>query len=165
MLAVTGFFIENSPAINIKITGNVASEIVEVQAIIDTGFTGFVSMPVTMALPLGLKPSSTALITLADGGSQPKLVAEGTATIEDASKTGLIILEESSSEVLIGMDFLRTFRIMLIVAQETVLLVDQDQLTVTVQKISQSVRDRLSRAGNIHPPTIIDPNSDAPIKD
>ena len=145
MFVVSGFFVNDSPAVNIKISGNSPDAALEVAAIIDTGFTGFISMPLISALPLGLIPKTTTVVILADGTSQTKVLAEGSASIKDSTQTGFIILEESSNEVLLGMDFLRTFLLMLVVTQEAVLLVDQSELKKFSQRVVRAVADNIGR--------------------
>lgn len=136
MLVVSGFFDSASPAVKIKIAGIDPASAVEFTAIIDTGFTGFISMPLLSAFPLGLTLRTTTEIVLADGSVQPKLLAEGSASIGDRTERGLIILEDSSSEILIGMDFLRTFRLMLSITMDAVLLIDEGQLAKLRERTS-----------------------------
>lgn len=141
MLVVNGFFDNASPAIKVKIAG-VESTAVEFTAIIDTGFTGFISMPLLSAFPLGLTLRTTTEVVLADGSVQPKLLAEGAATIgnpnkDERTEKGLIILEDASNEVLVGMDFLRKFRLMLSITQQNVILLDESELERMIKKASE----------------------------
>jgi predicted aspartyl protease len=99
---------------------------VEFDAILDTGFTGFICMPLLKALPLGLVLYGTTSVELADGSQSMKLTAKGTATCYGDSKVGVIILEPSANDILIGMDFLRIFQKALFVTQRTILLVNEE---------------------------------------
>jgi len=81
----------------------------EFEGIIDTGFTGFVSMPIVKAFPLGLLLAGTASITLADGKSAPQLTATGQVQIGGQSEIGVVILQGASADILLGMDFLAKF--------------------------------------------------------
>ncbi len=103
-------FLDNtgSPSLKLSIGGPFPTLSQEFDAVIDTGFTGFISMPLIRAFPLGLILFGTTTVTLADGQRSFKLTALGTATIEGESKNGVIILEPASNDILIGMDFLRT---------------------------------------------------------
>lgn len=113
-----------SPALTITIKGPFG-EGVEFDAILDTGFTGFISMPLLRALPLGLILYGTTSVELADGSKDMKLTARGMASVEGEEEVGVVILEPSSNDVLIGMAFLRLFQKALFVTQDTVWLVDE----------------------------------------
>jgi predicted aspartyl protease len=122
-----GFFDRSgSPALKIKIRGPFAQP-VEFDAIIDTGFTGFISMPLLRALPLGLMLYGTVSVELADGSKSTKLTARGLAEVESDSEVGVIVLEPAASDILIGMAFLRIFKKGLFVTQNLVFLVDQSR--------------------------------------
>lgn len=123
----TGFFNNSgSPALKIRISGPFGKG-VEFDATLDTGFTGFISMPLIRALPLGLVLYGTTSVELADGSKSTKLTAKGMATIEGEKKVGVVILEPSSNELLLGMAFLRLFQRAVFVTQNTVLLVDESR--------------------------------------
>ena len=122
----TGFFSKTgSPALKINLRGPFGQP-VEFEGILDTGFTGFVSVPLLSALPLGLILYGTASVELADGSKQIRLTAQGLAVIEGESKVGVVVLEPSSNEVLIGMAFLRLFKRAVLMSSTTVFLVDED---------------------------------------
>src|SRR5215831_9864441 len=93
-------FLDNtgSPALRISISGPLSAG-QEFDAIIDTGFTGFVSMPLLSAFPLGLLLYGTVAITLADGSTAPKLTARGMVKVGNEGKVGIVILEPSSGGV------------------------------------------------------------------
>ena len=52
------------------------------EAMIDTGFTGFLMMPIMAAFPLGLTLMGTSNYTLADNSTSAKLLAIGTVTVD-----------------------------------------------------------------------------------
>jgi hypothetical protein len=56
-----------------------------------------------------------------------KLTAKGMARVGEEDEVGVVILEPSSNDVLIGMAFLRLFEKALFVTQDTVLLVDESR--------------------------------------
>jgi hypothetical protein len=67
-------------------------------------------MPLLQAFPIGLVLVGTTQVVLADGSTAPKLTAMGALEIGGDRRAGVILLEPSSSDVLVGMEFLRTFR-------------------------------------------------------
>lgn len=112
----TGFFSSSgSPALRVSAYGVVPQAAQEFDAIVDTGFTGFISMPLVRAFPLALVLSGITSVVLADGSVSPMLIAIGVARVAGETQSGLILLDATSSEVLLGMDFLRRFRKALLV--------------------------------------------------
>lgn len=127
MLIARGFYQEDCPALTIKIAGTDGTNSEEFVGIIDTGFNGFISMPALSALPLGMKVTAATRIHLADGSLQPRPLVEGLASIEGETRLGLILLEDSATEVLLGMAFLRAFGLCLIMAKAAVLLINEEE--------------------------------------
>ena len=126
---MAGFFAKNgSPAIKIRISGPVGDG-QEFEAVIDTGFTGFLSIPLVKAFPLGLPLYGTTAITFADGSSQVRLTGGAWISLGGESDIGIAILEWESTDILIGMEFLRLFKRALFVSKLAVVLVDEDYLT------------------------------------
>jgi predicted aspartyl protease len=117
----TGYFDSSgSPKLRIRIGGVVTGTERIFDAIIDTGFTGFVSMPLVDAFPLGLILMGTTNIVLADHTTQTRLTAWGTAALESGeSAVGVVILEWQQGDVLLGMEFLRTLDKGLLLAPHT----------------------------------------------
>lgn len=66
-------------------------------------------MPLIQAFPLGLVLAGTVGLTLADGSTVFRLTASGIASIEGEDQFGIIVLEPSSNEILLGMGFLKKF--------------------------------------------------------
>jgi len=113
------------PFLRIAVSG--PKERAEYDAVLDTGFTGFLSLPSKQAERLGLVPRATILLRYADGAAGYKLTASVTVTVKGESQTGIVILEPNSSELLLGVSFLRLFNRALIVSRLAVALVDEDQ--------------------------------------
>ncbi len=136
---------DGHPRIRVRITGTVPGVSVDLDALIDTGFTGFLMLPVAQALSLGLVLIGTGDYTLADGSAVTNFLVKGTLTIgpdlyfasagnpDEApespkrgseSAEGVIVL--SGDEALIGMDFLRTLNKALLIHSTSVTLTDED---------------------------------------
>lgn len=98
-------------------------------ALVDTGISGFLLLPILEAFPVGLILRGTMPIILADGSQQTKLVGLGQVTFDGKSELGLIIMEWENTQVLVGMEFLRKFGKQLIVdaAANTVEIIDGQQ--------------------------------------
>ena len=78
-------------------------------AMVDTGFSGSLLIPILDAFPIGLLLRGTTRITLADGSTQTKLTCLGLVHFDGRSEAGIIIVEWENTDVLVGMEFLRSF--------------------------------------------------------
>ena len=97
--------------------------------IIDTGYTGFLQLPEIAGLLLQLPPGPTVMTTFADNRSTPLKTVFGTVILQRRSRVGLILLSPTSPSILLGMDFLRTFGLVLVVSPTYgVALVDEAQV-------------------------------------
>ena len=121
--------------IRIRISGTFPEVFLDIDALIDTGFTGFLMLPVVHALPLGLVLIGTVESMLADGSKISSYLAQGTVTLgpalylasigatdfaisqmidvfsrsmKDESVEGAITLD--GDDVLIGMELLRSLK-------------------------------------------------------
>lgn len=103
-----------SPTIEIAVSGPFTGP-TKFTAMMDTGFSGFLLLPLLEAFPIGLILKGTMAITLADGSNQVKLTCLGNIHFEGKTEIGLIIIEWQSTEILVGMDFLRKFSLKLVV--------------------------------------------------
>ena len=123
----TGFLDSTgSPRLKITIGGVFTNPPQEFDVIIDTGFSGFLSMPLIQAFPLGLPLIGSTEVILADGSRAAKLTALGTATIQTESKVGVVILEANSSDILLGMEFFRSFGKVLMLHPHTPFVILED---------------------------------------
>ena len=101
---------------------------IEFEAIIDTGFTGFIQLPLANALQLSLPLEGTNIVTLADGSSSAMLTAVCFATLKGRTEEGVVLLAMNASPILVGMDFLRRFERALVVSKKVgVRLIDEDK--------------------------------------
>lgn len=121
-----GFFNKQKcPTLRVSVSGPRGAS--EYDAVLDTGFTGFLSIPLEQAKLLGLEPHATTRLRYADGIALTKPLAKGIIRVRQEERTGLIILEPESDELLLGMSFLRLFNRALIVSRLAVALVDEEE--------------------------------------
>jgi predicted aspartyl protease len=113
------------PHVKVRIWGLSEQFAQEFEAMIDTGFTGFLSIPITAAFPLALTLFGTTNYELADGSISPKLLGYGTVELEGEQAEGSIVLESKSNGLLLGMEFLRKLNKALIVSKNGVVLADE----------------------------------------
>src|SRR5580698_8430251 len=110
MPAQIGYFTSSGrPAIKLWIYGAYIAARQEFEATIDTGFSGFISMPFVRAFPLGLPLIGTTSVVLADGKTHDKFIAMSSASLtgelSEQWEVGTVILEPSSTDILVGMEF------------------------------------------------------------
>lgn len=98
-------------------------------ALVDTGFSDFLSLPLIQATQLGLKPHTTTRYLLADGRpTNPIPVALGYACIEgDNLVSGLISISELGSPI-VGVNFLQVCRKGLMILSNTVVFLPEDEI-------------------------------------
>jgi predicted aspartyl protease len=137
---IAGAFDEaGSPTIKIRVGGDLGSR--DYAATIDTGFTGFVALPLVEMIPLGLATQpGAASVMLGDGTIVENLVAQGSVILGSHSAVGAILLDETSADVLIGMAFLRAFAVTLIVTEKIVALCDAAERLEAVVEFIRSAR-------------------------
>lgn len=106
------------PVVDIEIIGAYGQPY-KFTCVIDTGFTGFLSIPLLQAFPVGLVLQGTMPIAFGNGTVENKLICLGFAKVDGAEQTGLIVIENESKQVLLGMDFLKKFGFKLLVCPTT----------------------------------------------
>ena len=124
--AIRFFDKSGTPAVKIGISGVIQQQPAGFDALIDTGFSAFVSLPLVAAFPLGLVLFGETRVVLADGSTAYRFTAQGTVWLGAERQSGVIILETGSTEVLLGMDFLRIFRKRLIVSHNQGVVLEDD---------------------------------------
>jgi hypothetical protein len=98
-------------------------------------------MPLLKAFPLGLLLNATTTVTFGDGSTATKLTALEKVTIEGVWTIGVVLLEEGSTDVLIGMDFLKRFGVSLMVHPSTptiIALVEEAAVTKAFEEAAKS---------------------------
>jgi predicted aspartyl protease len=121
-----------SPCIRIKISGAFTANTQEFEVTVDTGFTGFISMPIMTALPLGLPLYGTTSVQFGDGKTSTRFTALGAAQLGDESEAGVVILEPSTSTILVGMEFLNAFKKTVFLHRGVLVLLDQNEMDKTL---------------------------------
>src|SRR5262245_3729704 len=101
---------------------------VELTGIIDTGFTGFIQLPLQNAFSLGLPLESTVTVQYADGSKSVCLTVLAKVTFQDQVEIGVVVLAPNASDILIGMDFLRRFNLGLFVSKKKIVVIPEDVL-------------------------------------
>lgn len=143
----TGSFNKSgSPTLKITLAGALPGSGIEFDAIVDTGFTGFIQMPAVKAFPLGLILAGTTDVILAGGTTAPRLMAFGTAKVGTEAQAGLILLSSGGvSDVLAGMEFIKAFGKVLLVhpTQQLTALVDEtdiDEFFKAIKEVIEHVK-------------------------
>jgi len=149
---LTGYFnSEGHPALRVSVHGIHPELKQEFEVMIDTGFTGFLLMPIMSAFPLGLTLLGTGNYTLADNSSSAKLLALGSVLVEDEEPVhGVIVLEPNDCTVLLGMDFLRRAKRCLSVSIKGIALTDED---LVEQILKSAVQHATSKNAKPSPAT------------
>src|SRR5579872_7183683 len=95
------------PRLKIHVSGSNPGTSLEVDALIDTGFTGFLMLPVAQAIPLGMTLLGTGDYTIANGATVTNFLAKGTITLKATQlPPGAVapppgVLEEETTEGII----------------------------------------------------------------
>jgi len=97
-----------------------------VDALVDTGFTGFVQLPERRAQELGLAPQAVSEAQYADGRTGTIPLAWAKVTLGPEVREGFAHIQSGSDEVIVGVELLRVFQkiFVLSITESLVLLVD-----------------------------------------
>jgi clan AA aspartic protease len=138
MALILGTFDRSGSAIvNIRVAG--AKRAREYAAVIDTGFNAFIAMPIAAMIDLGLRSEGAVKVTLGDGSTIDNFVARAAVTFGSQTKTCDILIDENSTEMLIGLSLLRGFKLGLVVTDTIVLLFDEQETLGTVATFASSL--------------------------
>jgi hypothetical protein len=109
-------------------------------------------MPLIRAFPLGLPLAGTTSVVLADGKTHDKFIAMSSASLDGTAwKPGVVILEPSSTDILVGMEFIRTFKKTLFVYanKQIATLIDDTDVDAFLEAALKAARDKeSSKAGD-----------------
>ncbi len=106
---MNGFLSDNGhPMIRFDLSGFSTEIKQEFEGMIDTGFSGFLYMPILKALPVGLVLASTANYTIADGSQHTTLLCYGQICLDDDTcVTGMVSVANTDADILVGVEFLK----------------------------------------------------------
>jgi len=132
---IAGIDQDNQIRIEITIHGLYKSQ--NYGAILDSGFTAGLSIPLVLAVDLGLSRIGTTTVTLADGTTTvlplfTTKVQVGDTTID----TPTIVM---GSDILIGMELMQNFRVCVNAKDGNVSVVEQSELE-KVKRLSETLR-------------------------
>jgi predicted aspartyl protease len=126
----------------------------EFEGIIDTGFTGFIQLPLQHAFSLKLPLEGTASYTLADGTQTACLIALAKTTFAGKMVIGAVTLAAGSRDILVGMGFLRQFKFGMIMVKNRIVMIDEEELEKIGQK-QQAEEQAATDAQSPPTPTIL----------
>ncbi len=106
-----------TPMVAVEVAGSKRAKVL--QAIIDTGFDGFLCLPVETAVKLGLELAGQDVIELADGTAKEELFFKGFVRFLGRNRRVKIYLT-NSDDALIGTDLLKGSRLLLDFSKEPV---------------------------------------------
>ncbi len=103
-----GTFNNDQPKIEIEITGAVGYS-KKVEALIDSGFNGYLTIPYTIAFPLGLILTGIQSSTLANGESSSHFVCVGSIRV-DGKRVNTTIDIQPEGTILLGTKLLKELK-------------------------------------------------------
>ncbi len=97
-----------SPEVTIEITGVKGNK--SLVAVVDTGFTGFLQIPLSVGIACNLRLWGTSTSRLADGSAVKNLECVGEIRFADKKLFSTISLSEGGEDCLLGMQFLNELK-------------------------------------------------------
>ncbi|HZK77101.1 MAG TPA: hypothetical protein VFD13_09350 [Candidatus Kapabacteria bacterium] len=97
-------------------------------ALIDTGFTGFLSMPIKFLTGIPVIIEDIKTLRLADGSRIIRLQSRAKITVENESIEGIAYLEPEGQEVLLGTTFLE-------LSKRVLVLFPPEQKVIMLEKV------------------------------
>lgn len=97
------------PRVSVELIGPTATT--SASAIIDTGFSGFLQIPMQTAVDIGLHPTHFTQVTDANGASHIRKTCRGSVRFDGGVKQGSFMLgEAAATPVLLGIEWLFILR-------------------------------------------------------
>ncbi len=97
-----------SPEVTLEVLG--LNEGKSISAIVDTGFTGFLQIPLSVGIACNLRLWSSSWSILADGSRVKNLQCFGKIRFADREIFGIITLSDTAEDCLLGMQFLQELK-------------------------------------------------------
>ena len=102
--------VENfSPEVPVEVFG-LGNNTKKIVAVVDTGFTGFLQIPLTIGIESNLSLWSVGSLRLADGSVVKNLQCIGRIRFAGKELIGIITLSETGNDCLLGMQFLERLK-------------------------------------------------------
>ncbi len=97
-----------SPEVTIEVLG--VREGKNISAIVDTGFTGFLQIPISIGFACNLSLWGSSFAILADGSKTKNIQCVGKIRFADQEIAGIITLSDTTDCCLVGMQFLQELK-------------------------------------------------------
>ena len=111
----------------------------EIEAIIDTGFTGVLQIP--QSVGPSIPPTTHVTVVLADGREVEIPAGLAQATFMGMTRDVLVLLSGSTGATLVGMDFLRQFGLGLMLSEHLGVRLVREELFLDVVEQVQGASD------------------------
>lgn len=134
---------QDTPLLEIEVWGTDPNLKKTYNAVLDTGFNGFLSIPETEAAALGIVfPGDTAEVQYASGDVTPNKIAEGHIGIGNLVQRGVFVGEDASPELLLGMEFIKKFGFTLYMADNKFFLLDKEAMAEIAKGAAKQQQER-----------------------
>src|SRR6476620_7414502 len=121
-----GRFNGKHPVISLLVAGGQGHP-EQFDAVVDTGFSGFLMMSAEDAAHHGFQPGPATTGTMADGTRVALPTALASVGFASRTRTGVVTLAPKKVVSLVGIDFLRAFKLALIMTNEQFWLMDEPE--------------------------------------
>lgn len=123
----TGFYDHRGmPRLRLQVAGGLSGSAdtkgLEFDAVINSSFTGFLSVPMMRALPLWLSLTGATTPELPQDAMRNALTAWARVAIGGRRRWGDVVLDPAGQDVVVGREFLHTFEAALVLTGDEVLL-------------------------------------------
>lgn len=127
MQKLVGIKRNNQLCVSLNIAGTQGHP-AEVVVAVDTGFSGFLSLPFSLAEPHGLEAAGSTMATFANGSRQVMPLARVNVGFATCTRPGVALVTQSDSHPLIGLAFLRVFDLTLVATHDKLALTTDPEL-------------------------------------
>lgn len=99
----------------------------QLDAVVDTGFSGFLMMSAEAASEHAFRPGPSTTGTMADGSRVALPTALANVGFAGRTHLGVVTLAPTAVVSLVGIDFLRAFKLALVMTNEQIWLMDEPE--------------------------------------